>query len=140
MIAALARLTALSNDDANNKPLLPLILPKRAPKPIAPIEFLFAGYICFRFALANNKQLSSLIEGLMRRARGEHTDLMINPKVEATLRSYVHEMESLHSFWMSGESSAGSRKRQRELQDDGEEWVPTMDRISSVRDRSDYLS
>lgn len=138
IIAALAKLTALSNDDANNAPLLPLILPRRAPKAIAPIEFLFAGYICFRFSLATNKQLSELIQGLLQRARSEHIDVMINSKVESTLRNYIREMESLHPFWMSAETSAGSRKRPRESDQDADEWVPTMDRISSIRDQSDY--
>jgi hypothetical protein len=132
-------LTALSNDDTFNTPLLPLVLPKRAPKAIAPIEFLFAGYICFRFPAANLQQLSRLIDGMMRRARGEHADLMINTRVESTIRNYVREMEKLNPFYMADSSNPGARKRAREMEADDEEYAPTFDLVDSIRSRADYI-
>jgi hypothetical protein len=144
MIAAIARLTALANDDKNNTPLLPQRRVKMGAKPIAPIEFLFAGYMCFRFPGANNEQLSRLIDGMMKRARSEHSDLMINTTVERTIRGYIREVEILHPFAMSAVGlntlvTQGSRKRIREQQQDDEEWLPSQDQISNLRSREDYL-
>ena len=136
-ISALAKLTALANDDDHNTPLLPILLPGRAAKSIAPIEFLFAAYLCFRFPLADHALLSQMIQGMMMRVRGEHSDLMINNKNERTIRTYIREMEAINSTSMA----PASRKRPRgDGEDNDEEWMPApADRISAARARNDYM-
>jgi hypothetical protein len=141
----LAKLTTLANDDVNNVPLLPIRLPRRAAKSIAPIEFLFAAYSCFIFPHGSNGQLSKIISGMMQRARGEHSDLMMNTTVEKTLRNYVREMEILHPAWMKGGKPQfialpeSILKRPREADADEEEWHPRSEEIAAVRSRDDYL-
>jgi hypothetical protein len=134
MIATIGKMTALANDDKHNAPLLPLRLPKRAAKSIAPIEFIFAGFICFRFSQANHAQLSQLIDGMMRRVRGEHSDLMLNTRVERTIRTYIREMETLHPFLLSLESSksAGAHRKRARVADE-EEWVPPAEPLNTRR-------
>ena len=143
IIAALTKLTVLANDEENNAPLLPLILPRRAPKSIAPMEFVFAAYVCFRFPQANHAQLSQLIKGMQMRVRGEHSDVMVNAKNEKTLRNYVKEMEQLHPFWMASQGANGvnGRKRRREdgEEEDDAEWVPEGERVIGSRSQRDYL-
>lgn len=75
----------------------------------------------------------------MRRVRGEHADLMINPRVEGTIRHYVKEMERLNPFYMADSSNSGARKRAREMEADDEEYAPSLDLVSSVRSRADYM-
>lgn len=128
-------------------------MPRRAAKPIAPVEFLFTAYICFRFPQATHSQLSKLIQGLMQRARGEHSDLMLNSRVEKTLRTYIQEMEMQYPQWMAGGNSSSSttttttttsttengRKRVRDDEEEDENRGPTTDEIAAVRSRADYL-
>lgn len=73
---------------------------------------------------------------MMRRVRGEHSDVMINTRVEATIRNYIREMEKLNPFYL-GDSS--TRKRARGNEDDDDEYAPTYDRISSIRSRADFM-
>ncbi|UZJ56423.1 hypothetical protein CBS101457_005743 [Exobasidium rhododendri] len=147
IITTLAKFTNLANDDANNLPLLPLRLPRRAAKPMAPIEFLFAAYICFVFPRANNEQLSKIIQGMMQRGRGEHSDLMLNTRVEKTLRTYIREMEAKYPAWLkegtntdAPSTDATTSKRAREVDSEDDEWQPRTDEIAAVRSRADYLS
>jgi hypothetical protein len=100
------------------------------------MEFIFAGYLCFKFSQTNHQQVSKLIDGMMRRVRGEHTDVMINTKCEVTIRNYVREMEKLNPFYLADSTT---RKRPRVNDDEEEEWAPSYDRISSIRSRTDFM-
>lgn len=133
-------MTVLCNDYDNNAPVLP-VRNNGHKKPMAPIEFLFATYMCFRFPQTTNQQMSELIKGMMVRVRGEHSDVFINTKVEKTLRNYINEMEHLHPFWLSAArngDTAGRKRRRDGENDDDEEWTPGTDRMAAMRLQSDY--
>lgn len=89
----------------------------RAPKALAPIEFLFAGYVCFRFPQASNRQISEILHGMEARVRGEHADVSMNTRVERTVRNYIKDMEAQYPSLLSADRTSNSKakKRRREL-------------------------
>jgi uncharacterized protein (DUF849 family) len=90
---------------------------------MAPMEFIFAAFLCYRFPGASNEQLAKLFAGMKERVREEHKDIMINSNNERTIRAYIREQERAHPSWLNDPNpTMNGIRRQR----DDDEWEPAM--------------
>ncbi|PWN49428.1 hypothetical protein IE53DRAFT_145980 [Violaceomyces palustris] len=103
-------------------------------KPLAPIEFVYAAYLVWKFKeSATLSQLYQLIQGMKLAVRPQFKDVMFNTRTAEVIRSYIDTAPLPPRLPEDNETPTGKgkRKRRREVEDDDESYRPTPPRAAA---------